>query len=61
MSVFEKVVGFKSAGLSFRDLKLKVEDVYPNFLSDFNDDRLLEVIYLHWRQRRRETNNSLLR
>ena len=33
MAVFEKIVGFKSDGLSFRDMKLKIETVIPDFES----------------------------
>ena len=33
MAVFEKIVGFKSDGLSFRDMKLKIEAVIPDFES----------------------------
>ena len=31
MSVFEKIVGFKSEGLNFRDMKQKIEQVLPDF------------------------------
>lgn len=62
--MFEKVVGFKSPGLSFSDLKAKVASVKSDFTAQFGSgsESQYEALYLHWRHRRRDAGgNSLLR
>lgn len=39
MSVFEKIVSFKSDGLNFRDMKQKIDQFLPEFETNmFNQD-----------------------
>ena len=70
MSVFEKIVSFKSDGLNFRDMKQKIDQVLPDFETNmFNQDssdpdeqiRLYEMVFDHWQHVRKENGNSLLR